>query len=178
MTTRDELQALHGELWALRDELEPHWPTPNALDSLRFAVTECGEAMDAYLRTKGGYSRNHAKEPDIYGELADTALMLFSALGREHQYATRQPAYERKDIGGMLDWLSYDVASALCDCSDNPRLPWQNAVADCLATIPSVPGMDFAAELRKRMAKWRDKWGAPEDSATRRDKAEALTKGQ
>ena len=62
------------------------WPTPDPLDALRFSFCEAGEAMDAYLRTKGGYARNNVKEPDLYGEMADCALMLFTALGPSYSF--------------------------------------------------------------------------------------------
>jgi hypothetical protein len=157
MTTRDELQTLHGELWALRDAVEDNFPTPTTLDALRFAVTECGEALDAYLRTKGGYSRNHEKLPDIYGELADCALMLMTALGREYRHGGFGVATP-KDIGSAIDNLTFWASRALINHKANLHDEHGSAVI-ALAIIASAPGMDFAAELRKRMAKWQARWG-------------------
>jgi hypothetical protein len=158
--TRDELQQLHGELWALRDELEPHWSTPSMLDSLRFAFTEAGEAMDAYLRTKGGYKRNHAKGPDVYGELADCALMLMTAMGNKGQHEPYDAYIVGLEWG--LDYLALWVGIALDRAGRNYPSTSRSSVGAievCLGVIAAIPGMDMPTECRKRMDRWREKWG-------------------
>ena len=66
--------------------------------------------MDAFLRTKGGYARNNVKEPDLYGEMADCALMLFTALGPSYQF----PPWIRLGFAD-LDSIAYDVGELLFD---------------------------------------------------------------
>jgi hypothetical protein len=56
MTNVETLQQAHAELWGFRAEMGDAWPTPDTLDALRFAVTEAGEALDAWMRARFGLS--------------------------------------------------------------------------------------------------------------------------
>ena len=159
MITREELQELHKELWALRDELEPNFPTPPPLDALRFSVCEYSEALDAYLRIKGGYKRNHAKEPDIYGELADCALMLMTALRKQRLWINRSPVWEVHDLPFELSCLASELGTVLFECQVEGH--WTYLAEMALYRIATVPDMNMLVECRKRMAGWRAKWGKP-----------------
>lgn len=158
--TTEEIQALHAKVWAFRADLADVWPTPDTLDSLRFAFTEAGEAMDAYLRTKGGYARNNVKEPDLFGELADCALMLFTALGPSYQF----PPWIRLGFAD-LDSIAYDVGELLFDAWHHEGKlsegTWVDNAGDTLKCIAAYPGMDLAAELDERMARIRSKHTPP-----------------
>lgn len=77
---QDELKRCHQLVWQRRAELEDVWPTPDTADALRFAFTEAGEAMDAWLRLNGEYARNNEKDLSVEDELADCAMMLLTAL--------------------------------------------------------------------------------------------------
>jgi len=81
MTTQDELKRYHEMVWRYRAELEETWPTPTVLDSLRFAVCEACEAMDAKLRENALYSRNNEKNLSTVDELADCIMMVMTAIG-------------------------------------------------------------------------------------------------
>lgn len=71
----------HRAVWATRARIVDRWPTPDYVDSLRFAVSEVGEALDAQLRTDATYRRNHERASSVQEELADVAIMLATALG-------------------------------------------------------------------------------------------------
>lgn len=77
-----EIARCHRIVWHYRAVLEPVWPTPPPDDALRFAHTEAGEAMDAYLRLNGGYARNRDRDLSVEAELADCAMMLLTAAPR------------------------------------------------------------------------------------------------
>lgn len=79
----ESIRESHAIVWRYRDELQDVWPTPPRDDALRFAVTEVGEAMDAWLRLRGGYARNNDKTLSVEDELADCAMMLLTAVGPE-----------------------------------------------------------------------------------------------
>src|SRR3990167_3846976 len=75
---------MRGEIWCKMDieEIKKYfefrkqgWPTGK--DALDFAVTEIGEALDAWLRiNKPEYSRNNDKNANIGNELGDALMML------------------------------------------------------------------------------------------------------
>lgn len=80
------LQEAAAEIWRFREQAAAWWPTPSVGDSLRFAFTEMGEALDARLRDNPVYARNHARERQIDEELAQCAIMLMTALGPDWRY--------------------------------------------------------------------------------------------
>ena len=82
-------QDLHDLVWRYRDELAEWWPTPPTDHALAFAVTEAGEAIDAWLRTFPEYARNNDKHHEELDEWADCAMMLVTALGRFHTRQSR-----------------------------------------------------------------------------------------
>lgn len=154
--TAEELQALHAELWAFRAEMDANtaWKTPPVLDALRFAVTEAGEAMDAWLRVHGGYARNHEKQPDVYGELADCAMMLMTALGPEWKHdGTCETEYPCLDIAidSLVEWIAPAPWAYRCGES------WTPFAAGGMRDIALTPGMDLPTELRQRMERIRTK---------------------
>ena len=113
--------------------------------------------MDAFLRTNEGYKRNHEKEPNIYGELSDCALMIMTALGRKHRWGIPYCDLSwGEDIGTLLDFLAMQLGTAGADYHKD--LFWDISVIRAMGIIAAVPGMDMPAELRKRMMKWRNKW--------------------
>lgn len=81
MRIQQELITCQEIVEQYRAELDPIWPRPDIQDSLLFAYTELGEAVDADLRNNETYQRNREKNNDVLDELADCAIMLLTALG-------------------------------------------------------------------------------------------------
>jgi hypothetical protein len=87
--TTDERKELaltiYDLVWAFRAYMdkETDWKTPPVNDSLAFALTEIGEAVDAELRTRP-YARNSERDVTVVQELADVVLMLVTALPVGH----------------------------------------------------------------------------------------------
>ena len=77
------LNHLHNIVWDFRDEMDGIWPLPDKYDSIRFALTEAAEAIDAELRDNPFYKRNREKHMTIDHELAQCFLMIMTALGDE-----------------------------------------------------------------------------------------------
>jgi hypothetical protein len=72
-------QQLHRAVWTVRAEIGHVWKTPPPLDCLRYAFTEAGEAMDAWLRPpRPGDARNNERDNRVLYELGDCAIMLAS----------------------------------------------------------------------------------------------------
>ena len=110
MVTTTDLQHLHTAVWSFRDSMEPYgWTTPCPMDALRFAVTEAAEALDAWLRLNPRYKRNRERQERIEAELADCAIMLITALGRDYQYK----ANDIKQYRPGLESIMYIVNHAL-----------------------------------------------------------------
>lgn len=83
------------KVWKFRKKYSEYWATPDLLWSLRFAFTEIGEALDAWIRANSNqFSRNREKSMDVIDELADTALMLLTALGPNAWVTDRPASYE------------------------------------------------------------------------------------
>ena len=80
------LPRMHRMVWTFREDTQAVFPVPNKQDSLRFAVTEAGEALDAHLRNNGTYKRNQDKDHSEARELAQCLMMLYTAYGnREYR---------------------------------------------------------------------------------------------
>jgi len=77
------LQPFADLVWRYRDELSGVWPTPPPDHCLAFAVTEAGEAVDAWLRTFPEYARNNHRDHDELDEWADCLLMLISSIPQD-----------------------------------------------------------------------------------------------
>jgi hypothetical protein len=157
--TAEELRECHAIVWQWRAKLADVWPTPNRLDALRFAVTEAAEAMDAWLRLNGGYARNHDKSLSVEDELADCAMMLLTAAGKDWQPST-EPALRRL----TLECIVFEVA-VLCfeDSIESVDFVFATEAGDIVATIAAYPGMNNLAErinarleriAERRLATW------------------------
>lgn len=82
ITPGEAAQVIHSNVWHFRRLYEGHWPTPDKIDSLRYAYTEMGEAVDARLRSfRPKDARNRDRKHDEAEELADCLIMLLTALG-------------------------------------------------------------------------------------------------
>jgi hypothetical protein len=74
-------RGLHSDVWQFHAEAPPPWSVPDQEDALRFVLTEVGESLDAWLRTRPEFSRNNKKSLSVADELADVAFMLLTAFG-------------------------------------------------------------------------------------------------
>lgn len=75
------IEQIHSIVWAFRKANDSWWLTPTPDDCIRYAFTEAGELMEAYLRAKRpGDARNNVKLVEIDHELADVVIMLVSAV--------------------------------------------------------------------------------------------------
>ena len=75
------IQDIHTAAWDFRRKYSQWWATPDPDDCLRYAFTEAGELMDAWLRSKRpDDARNNDRQRDVAKELADIAIMLVSAM--------------------------------------------------------------------------------------------------
>jgi NTP pyrophosphatase (non-canonical NTP hydrolase) len=81
------IQDIHTAAWDFRRKYSQWWATPDPDDCLRYAFTEAGELMDAWLWSqRPGDARNNAKERSVPKELADVAIMLVSAMPDETDF--------------------------------------------------------------------------------------------
>ena len=141
LDTAAEISKAHATVWMYRKRLESIWPTPERIDSLRFAFTEAGEALDAYLRTVPQYARNNHRNMSVPDELADCAMMLCTALPEIYRIGA-----VGKRPGCSLDGICFAVADALM-CGD---------VLDPLAMIAhylhdNYNGASMAALVEQRL---------------------------
>jgi|GEM_PF-5839847 len=147
-----DIRKLHEMVWELRAEIHNTWASPTQTDCLRYAYTEAGEALDAYLRLhRQGDTRNHFKpavKSRVLAELADCAMMLLSALGPEWG-----DDWWDSDCSKNLDQICGSVGVLLFDRVE--RNPYE--ILYIVSSIARYPGMNLEAELAARLAKIRAK---------------------
>jgi hypothetical protein len=158
------LQEAHTLIWKFRAEMEPFWATPTPLDSLRYAFTEAGEAMDADLRARRpGDSRNNDRDVDLLDELADCAIMLLTAVDTDQipdQYALNiamntQPTPQRH----RLETLCHDVALVMSasrqelDRAAWLYYSWVSRALQSVKWIETYPGMDLLPRIKRRLGR-------------------------
>lgn len=145
-----DLRKLHTMVWDTRRQLGDKWPTPDPADSLRFAFTEAGEAMDAWLRRNPTYQRNNARESSVNAELADCAMMLLTAIGPEWPSNEEDNLYVDIEVC-RLEYLCRLVAEIM-----DRKCAWNRNedpfILDALRCIAAYPGLDLQAELTARLA--------------------------
>jgi hypothetical protein len=142
---------VHEMVWAFRGLYGGMWPTPGRMDALRFAFCESAEAMDAWLRGQPQYSRNRLKELDVLDELADTAIMLVTALGYEN---LGEGLVEREPVD--LDAICGEVAFVhRCWRKGFGEALVQRSIRLVVAAIALYPGMELEERVAQRLERIR-----------------------
>ncbi len=107
------------KVWEFRKKYEKYWATPDLLWSLRFAFTEIAEAMDAWIRVNSNeFSRNREKDMQVIDELADTAIMLLTALGPK-SWVVDRPVIHKTSIETIAERIGHCMKKA----NDGAELP-------------------------------------------------------
>ena len=142
------MRTAHKMVWELRNEIQSVWPTPDVQDSLRFAVTEAAEAMDAFLTSKKQYVRNNPdnKHANMRDEAADCAMMLLTALGKDYFF---DEIVDPDMFPASLDLLCFYVAQA--------NIRRHEAIINALATINAICNGSLLFYLDKRLSRIRNK---------------------
>ncbi len=143
---RAEIAAAHAVVWQYRARLADKWPCPATVrDSLAFALCEACEAVDAALRNNPLYVRNNHRNLSVTDELADCAMMLLTALGRDYREFPVDAAYLTQRQDDALDVLALKAAQALYFAGSDTYLTRAYSMA-ALALIAAYPGMPPMAE--------------------------------
>lgn len=141
----ETLRECHQIVWQYRAELKDVWPTPTTEDALLFALTELGEAVDAHLRSKPQYVRNRDKDLSVLDELADCAMMLITAWGRDYQISWRG---EFTPYPGIHSWFDYVTKFYMATGWRGIEWSYTEVLVFCIATHP---GMDLPSRLTARL---------------------------
>lgn len=139
------LKLCHEIVWRYRDELKDVWKIPTTEDALLFAFTELGEAIDAHLRSKPEYARNRDKDLSVLDELADCAMMLLTALGKDYVVGWQGDFAPYK---GMHSWFDYAAKFYMATGWRGVDWVYTEVLICCIATHP---GMDLPARLTARL---------------------------
>lgn len=145
---------LHRMVWDVRKKLGDKWPTPNAEDSLAYAVTEVGEAIDTDLRLRRPLdARNNRRNGSVYHELAQAAMMLLTALGPE-----LDDTWSFTPVGGHdLPDIAADVSLAYRE-SDAAFTDWFEHASYALSGI-DIYCIGVEQYLREVLDETLEKWG-------------------
>jgi len=138
------LEEYHSTVWEFRRLYDKYWATPEPKDCLYYALTEMGEAVDAYLRTKRpNDARNRNKKLSVYVELADAAIMLLSSMDYLDAKSPLFPPYYD------LDEVFVKVTNAVLNFNNSLTL-WTIPVIDALWMIEAAP-FDLGEEIEHRL---------------------------
>lgn len=123
--------------------------TPSVIDTLRYSLIEASEALDAWMRSQNpGHARNNGREHTIEQELADTAMLLLTALPSEFVEEANLRIPEQTD----LDRIIMDISRGVYACGyldGGYGAVWACYLAPALRKIEYYPGFDLATELGK-----------------------------
>ena len=140
------LPRMHRLVWQFREDTADVFPVPPQHDSLRFAVTECGEALDAHLRENGTYKRNRDKDHSERSELAQALMMLYTAYGPRSFFGEWWP----DDEVGIDDVCFATVMALRYGGTD---------IVNAIRTICQYVGSDIESELVQALDALRAKHG-------------------
>lgn len=153
MTT--DVKQLYITVWKFRSEAETYWKTPDPADSFRFAYCESGEALDNWIRLNDpDFSRNRVLEvtqEDILDELADTAMMILTALGPEYPIKRVTGIPKDLTLDDLCTWIS-DAWAAYRRRKNNQQL-WGTMCIGIVQAIADFPEMNLQDRLEKRLAR-------------------------
>lgn len=144
---KTNLEACYKKVWDFRNANSEFWPTPDTEGSLMYAFTEIGEAVSAYMRLEHpDHKRNNDHESTLWEELADTAIMLLTALGDTHP----------DDDGDKIDDPMFPMELRLRSIAFGimELLAGEgrySTVLIALRLIETFPDMDLEAEIGKRL---------------------------
>jgi len=142
----EAIEAITSIVWDFREKNKNWWKTPDKQDSLRYALTEAAEAMDAWLREKRQDDlRNHdCSEDGVLDELADCAIMLVTAMDYPATNAIEESSLER---------LALEIASALhLDSPGLKEFHARNALSVVLALFYAA-NKDIIEYVQSRLRK-------------------------
>ena len=156
----NDLQALHKVVWEFRAGMNGRWPTPTSVDSLRYAFCEVAESLDAFLRaSRPGDKRNNDRNVSVAAELADTAIMLLTAVGSDWSDFPGQDGYVPSPD---LDRICFRSGSVL-EYAKRGVCGWSGYALELVRDIDRyVKGRhraDLGAEVQERLERIREKHG-------------------
>jgi hypothetical protein len=143
---------LRDMVWEVREYLGDNWPTPNTEDSLAYAVTEVGEAIDADLRSRRpDDKRNNNRNVSVEHELAQAAMMLLTALG---------PEWEPEGVDA-LDWSLSIIAVKTTDAYHLKLCNWgtYNHFAEASLSAIDIYCVGVDRYLEQVLDDAKEKWG-------------------
>jgi NTP pyrophosphatase (non-canonical NTP hydrolase) len=140
---------IHTAVWDFRRQYNAWWATPNPDDCLRYAFTEAGELMDAYLRSqRPDDARNNVKLVEIdhvKHELADVAIMLVSAM----------PKLQKGSWAPLKHPTLDDICFMVGCCLDDVVESWNNhSLMDAITyseRYASTHHIDLLAQVRDNL---------------------------
>ena len=134
---------VHRLTWAFRSEPEisQSWATPPRNDSLAYAVTEVGEAVDAHLKAgRPGDLRRVRQGHETESELAMAAVMLLTAFGDTVPVAAVALDLPAMDADRAIVLASIAKFAACAWCNASMQRPWQYDAIGALTLIERMLG--------------------------------------
>lgn len=146
----DEITRTWELVWGWRAEVDQIYPTTDTVTSLRFAFTEAGEAMDAWIRRYGppNLKRNTQRDDEVWDELADCAFMLMTAMYSAPFMKRAAPSPWGAPIDEICSWVSAALTHYVRDPSGTQ---WETFANYALIHIKNYPGMDLYNRVAGRL---------------------------
>jgi len=144
---------LYKLVWQWREE-NAWFPIPDPIDSIRYAVTEAGEAVDADLRARRTKDlRNNDRVEDPLDELADAAIMVISACPMDEDVQSALDVMDGLDTLSK-DMLNIDIIACIVFDAYMHFCGWHRSIHDALMirAMLAVKHINiFVPDLSRRM---------------------------
>lgn len=131
--------------WRAWMDANTKFVTPETLDCLRLALVASTRALDCWLRQKNpDHARNNGREHTVESELADTAMLLLTALpGHDDlmRILKDNPEWGDSNLDSICLMIGYSIVDYKHD------QPWTVESVTALLAIAHYPGLDLAVEL-------------------------------
>lgn len=115
-----QLEKAEAMVQQFRIDTRGFFAEPSIQESLLFALTEIGEAIDAQLRTDDRFARNNSRNISVVDELTDVLFMLISAWIQIIPDDSFDPESCVQEIN-----VEYDIQYFLVDLMHNTTIVYQ-----------------------------------------------------
>ena len=154
---------IHDIILEFRKEHESVWKTPSDVRCLQFALTECAEALDEYIRLDLQWFRTtHRKSTmdEVLREIADCLMMLLSIKEVDKKHFLWLSFIDANDLNQINDeffaGLSYRIANGYNYILSYQKTPFW-FVYSAVGVILSIESVDWVALVEKRLERIKEK---------------------
>lgn len=154
---------IHDIILRFREEHESVWKTPSDVRCLQFALTECAEALDEYIRLDPEWFRTTHREStieEVLLEIADCLMMLLSIKEVDEKQLEWLSFVDTMDMAQIDDEffadLSYRISHGYSYIVAYQKTPFW-FVYSAVGVILSIESVNWVELVEKRLERIKGK---------------------